>query len=389
MKKIIKKFLNFLKHPLTIIVVILIVWIIGFILFFKDAMSELPATLFGYSLAIFQTAIFKQYRAIKEDTLKSNQKASYLKKKYDLETPIVLDINGNKKEIFFTEICDATKKIEIKHSDTEFELDSFITNNYFNIISAHSMSTFKNHKTLRLSSVVEEEDKIIFNTEKSDYYKHMVTNRAIDYKIQGNLTLRSMYEQGPKLREFVDSNFSNHIGINCLVIFNDNKIILPHRNNNATYSKNKVTASIASRLLIDDYKNVSMELGIDTIVNVLMENYKFDNNEISKYRSKIKFVGAARTIYEGGKPQFYYVLKIDDMSGCEYYSKHGGKCLVTAMNTEIDQYKRLYLADLKSLDIKEDNKLKFNYFDKKLKSKTCNVELSMYTNLYYIIKNSK
>ena len=206
------------------------------------------------------------------------------------------------------------------HPSEFFELDSFIKTQFFDLIQAHAMSETTNSITVRLKEVVEAEkgNEVTIHTMRSTYLSHMLTNRALDYDLKGGVTIRSLFENTDRLIPPQRSRMSNHFGVNALVFLKDKKtgnqtewLLLPERGGSATVAKNKVTASIATRLKMKDYTKelpdkAIMRGGIDESI---ADSIRVTTLPKSKY--KVEFLGLSRDIYEGGKPTLFYVVYLD------------------------------------------------------------------------------
>ncbi len=200
------------------------------------------------------------------------------------------------------------------NADKIFMPDGFISDNYQVLFSAHRMSTKKNFDTVRLDDFKCEHGQARFYLSRSNYYYHMVTNRAVDYRIDDDLSLRTYYEYGPRLHSLAESNMSNHIGINALVYLKDGELLLPRRNGSSTISKNLITSSIAIMLTLpDDNKITSEYLFKGCILQGLVSRTSMKPEWINEEQIDINFLGFGQNPYEGGKPQFYYSVHMKNI----------------------------------------------------------------------------
>lgn len=51
-------------------------------------------------------------------------------------------------------------------------------------------------------------------TGRTNYYKSLVTNRAIDYALAEGISVRELLECGPFIHSLKTSSLSNHLGFN-------------------------------------------------------------------------------------------------------------------------------------------------------------------------------
>ena len=206
----------------------------------------------------------------------------------------------------------------------QFRPDLFIKINSLDIISAHKQSQIKHGLTVRLRDLKKSDKEIVLETHRSTYIANLLTNRAIDYKIHGQLSLRELFENRPELSPLSATWMSNHIGINVLVFLEGGRyLLLPKRDKKGSIAKNMLTASWATRLEMAHY---SEELRADYVKEgVITENMKQFALALKVRESFFKegsvlpkLIGASRDIYEGGKPTFFYLVKLDDVSLIDY-----------------------------------------------------------------------
>ena len=213
------------------------------------------------------------------------------------------------------------------YPDEFFELDPFIKSNFFELIEAHAMSDTTRSVTVRLKEVVHPKGNnlAVIRTMRSTYLSHLLTNRALDYELKPEMTIRSLFENSDTLIPPQRSRMSNHFGINALVFLKDEKegnekwLLLPHRGPRATVAKNKVTASIATRLKMETQpgkyagklqpKYVQKDCIFDSIADAIQIPEKWVINNHNKIN--IQFLGLSRDIYEGGKPTLFYTVHLD------------------------------------------------------------------------------
>ena len=213
------------------------------------------------------------------------------------------------------------------HPERKMELDEFIMGNYATLFSAHSNSAKRNFDTIRLDRFDPETK--TFYLSRSTYFNHLVTNRAIDFLLFDDVSLRTVYEYGPQLNRLEDSKMSNHIGINALVFLSDGRLLIPRRKNSATISKNKITSSIAVMLTFPNECSGDPKHAVITkdyllhgnIIKNLSDRVKLPAEAVCEDQTEITFLGFGQNIYEGGKPQFYYSVKLNNVDTETYFAQ--------------------------------------------------------------------
>ena len=120
-----------------------------------------------------------------------------------------------------------------------------------------------------------------------------------------------------------ESKLSNQIGINGVIITSDGYLLLEKRDHKKTTWKNKFAQPISLalkatdlNLSVDDIITTNAE-GNELLVNVLKktmkENFGLLDEDFEEINLQKNFLGMARDLLEGGKPNlyFYVILKED------------------------------------------------------------------------------
>ena len=398
MKKLVSNIFRFFKKEhMPKYIVLASTFIAGIIVFLFLSKQDVTGTIVGSVVGfIFSTLMISLIKIITgrfEDSLKVNCDTDSILKVYSEEL-YKKTLTLNNTNIYFAYndcfINDGTYKFEvIDHPNNYFQLDDFIQGNFESIFKSHLGSYKENTLTIRLDSFVKDDvnKKITFNLSRSNFYNHLVTNRAIDVMLFNSISLRNMYECGPVLSPLENSKMSNHIGINALVFLNDGNILVPRRKGNSTISKNKVTSSIAIKLNLpnklkpNDYINTDYVIR-DNLFDNLQERLDLDESAIKIAKPNLFFLGFGRNVYEAGKPQFYYVIKLDiDTKTYQSLAIHNSK------EKKIDVDKLIYIADYSSFKF-DKGLLKFNIYNNKEKIKKVSVkyEMSYLCNIWHYEK---
>jgi len=368
--------------------------IVSFFVLPSETRNVFVPAIIGFFLSNLVTSLVNSYRNSREDMVKSKQDGSFLKGIYyeedENQVPIKIDYNGSSREVYFKTLVDHPTKIIFEHKSKMFMLDDLFSTFYFDILKSHSNSYIKNCDTLRLYDIERKKDEngeivYILKTQKTNYFDHLLTNRAIDYPIRGNASLRHIYEPGPVLSPLNESKFANQIGYNCMVVLNDYTIIIPRRSKNSTYSKDKVTASLTGRLPVDlktGSSNKDLELFVkkQAITKLRIDERYLDDIEF-------EICSVVQDIYEGGKPQIYFLLKLNTMSSLDYFKERGSSFENKCDPYQLDRDVRYYLTKLEDVHFvgKKDKISIVSQYDRKNKVKL-KPEKSFYLSLSYTKK---
>lgn len=403
MKKILVTIIKFLKKEhISRYLVECLIFIVALALFVifstDDVTSNVVGTVIGFLFSTMILYLIKILTSHFEDVLKVNCNTEDLLKIYEGDPSYrkTIELNNTKVDVAYADTFVNTGEYKFEVVDKpnkKFELDDFILENYSTIIQAHTNSKKINGETIRLDDfkINEKEKKAIFYLSRSTYLNHLVTNRAIDFVLFDNLSLRHIYEYGPKLNSIANSKMSNHIGINGLVFLSDGNILVPRRKKNSTISKNKITSSIATKLdqpLTGGKKVTRNHLLYQNIINSLSARLKMKLEDLHTENVDVKFLGFGQSLYEAGKPQFYYSVVLKDIDTKKYYELN----LDETINQKIDADRCIYVADYNTYKFKKD-KLCFEIIKKNGKRSkiTTGYEMSYLCNLWHYeqTKNNK
>lgn len=223
---------------------------------------------------------------------------------------------------------DGNCKVNFIDSIAVKELPSFVIGNGTEFLKAHRYSQTSNNLTVRLDdfTIDETKNEVTLHTSRTYYYHMLLTNRCMDYKLDCDMSVREIYEFNKTISPLSESKLSNQIGINGLVITTDGYLLLEKRDRKKTTWKNKfaqpislaLKASDLGLLDIDDPGNrkiTSNEEGnkklIGVIKKTLCENFGLTEDDYKEITLDKNFLGLARDLLEGGKPNLYFYVVVD------------------------------------------------------------------------------
>lgn len=231
-------------------------------------------------------------------------------------------------------------KLKFEDSSQIHELPEFIVENAMRLMEAHKNSTKNNNDTVRLNdfSYDDATNELTFYTERSRYFHMLMTNRCMDYQFYDDMTLRKIYEYGKQITPLKESVFGNQIGINGLVISKDGYVLIEKRDHHKTTWKNKFAQSISLALKESDLKlkkgailkntpEEATEKLRNIIYKTLKDNFGLTADDLEEFSIETNFLGLARDILEGGKPNiyFYVVTKANAKELADLLAKNAGK----------------------------------------------------------------
>lgn len=215
-----------------------------------------------------------------------------------------------------------TSKFKFVDDSNIKKLPEFIINNATDFMSAHKYSKMANNLTIRLNDLQVNDDVVSLITSRTYYYHMLLTNRCMDFKIPSGMSVRSLYEFNSKITPLNESKLSNQIGINGMIITSDGYLLLEKRDRKKTTWKNKFAQPISLALKASDLKLSSNDVMKDTleyaeekmlgvIIKTIKTNFGLTENDYDKLTLSESFLGVARDLLEGGKPNLYFVVTLN------------------------------------------------------------------------------
>lgn len=214
-------------------------------------------------------------------------------------------------------------EFDYSHSLNSYELPKQIAAQSNYLMKAHKHSKIYNRLNIRLDDFIIESGKTILLYSQTYYFDSMVTNRAMDFKLENGKTVREIYEPGPFLKPLNKSKFSNHLGFNGFIELSDKKIIFVFRDKDLSIGKNtlacSIGASLKSEYALDDNLQLT-KIGLNKAIIKEIEdelNIKIPET-VDLTKSIFTF---CRDITEGGRPQFLFYYKLPDLSSTDFLKK--------------------------------------------------------------------
>lgn len=218
---------------------------------------------------------------------------------YDKETietvPYVTIWEGSKHE----DECD------FENLDTEFITPSEIDDIRDDLIVFQTNGkNYRDDPKSRLTKVIDQNGRLKFTFQKVKYSDYIVTNMSMEIVPPGSTrSLRETLEPGPNLSKLEDSKCSNHLGVSCLVITDDNKLILQKASSKKVTGAGKITSSASGAM---DWKMPNVN-PFELIQAELFEELGLSHEETSDIRG----IAIARELARGGKPEMFFILNTD------------------------------------------------------------------------------
>ncbi|MFC6348348.1 hypothetical protein [Vagococcus carniphilus] len=262
---------------------------------------------------IIAEGAFKVIKNITEDLAKVSEDFVSISDKYKSE-PLV-EYNGNK--IPIVEILkkeDFKKDFSLTFNPDAYVLPDLCMTYLEQLIDAHGKSKTYNQDLIRVDNITSSNDKINITYSKTTFFNSLLTNRSQDVTLPNNLSLRRFYEPGPFLSPLNNSQYSNHLGVNIIVITDDHKVIFVKRSKDISIGKRKLGISVGASIKPKYFENHFSQIGISDIENSIKEEIQDElgvspDEYFESFSLKRNTVSLFSELFEGGKPQLLMALK--------------------------------------------------------------------------------
>ena len=222
---------------------------------------------------------------------------------------VYANIGGNTRVVFQDEAKD-------------FALPSFVKENMLKLMEAHQTSSVSNTVTIRLKDIEHDGDTLVLKTERTKYFDMLMTNRCMDYHPDGLISVRDVFESDKQVTPLAKSELGNQIGINGLIITRDGYLLVEKRGYKKAIWKNKFAQPISLAMkrkdvgladgeALDGSPETANRVFKKIILRTIKDNFGLTENDLYKFDMSSNFMGIARDLLEGGKPNMYFYVLVD------------------------------------------------------------------------------
>ena len=286
--------------------------------------------------------LFNKYNEI-EDSVKLDTHFEHLKEIYSGES--FVNAGNTDVDPLYSERCIPVvkiadldgKRIEIKDNSRKFySPPPFVKKHREELLEAHRSSEIYDNVNIRVKDWYIDDDSFVIVTERTKYFDSLVTNRAMDYRLETGDTVREQLEPGSSLTSLVRSRLSNHLGFNGMVESSNGWFFFVFRKKNLSIAKktygNSINASLKTKYALngaDDsfapdglYRAIREEIRDE--VGIGVEEFLEPDEIDAERRCTPVIVCAYRDLLEGGKPQlfFYYRSSLTKKRISECFAKN-------------------------------------------------------------------
>lgn len=334
------------KHGFTIASIVLIIAIIYAIELYAHfgelqswiniADNILSGSIFAILCVIF-LGFEKRIKNQAEDAEKLRQDYEVLSQKYK-QNNLVEAVNQNGSVVTYPVINlgtgfillnkDGNKQITISDSpDDYYKLPTIIENHYMDIFSIHDTSNIYNNLNIRVNSMVLKNNQLELSTMRTTYYDSLVTNRAADFNLSEGISVRELFETGPRMTPLEKSRLSNHLGYNGFIESRDGYIVFVKRSRDLSIGKrtygDSIGASLKAKYALDENGLFTYQGLRTSIIKEIYDELKIDIEDIDL--DTLSIIAAYRDCVECGKPQLLIFAR-SSKTACEISADFARSC---------------------------------------------------------------
>ena len=268
-----------------------------------------------------ENILLNQYNET-EDEKKLEMNCDRLKSMYPEERFVCADGSSADRIIPVRKDADLCHREIVVRDDpaAQYQLPEFIRKNEEALMAAHRSSHIYDNVNIRVNDwYLDEAGRFVVVTQRTTYFSSLKTNRAMDFRLENDDTIRKHFAPGPRLPDLKESELSDHLGFNGMIESSDHMLFLVFRKNNLSISKhrfaNSICASLKTKYALDPDGRFRTE-GI----YAAMKAEILDEIGIQEEGIEPEILTAYRDVQEGGKPQFFFfyqsALSRKEISAC-------------------------------------------------------------------------
>lgn len=224
---------------------------------------------------------------------------TYGQEKVDLAQHVVID--------------NTCKRLGLEHFIFKLEDQTFELSEDIRALTTQALNkkreqlSYTNDKNVRLKKVEQINSQYILHTQPVFYETHLRTNMVMDFPFKNGQTLRETVHPEGAIEPLETSLLANQLGINILIFTKEGDLILTRRSNQVIFAAGQIAPSVSGSLSLSDISD-GMTFTKDMIFREGVEELGLDSIDIAP--GSIVFLGLIRELSRGGKPDFYFTLRL-------------------------------------------------------------------------------
>ncbi|MCL2300835.1 MAG: hypothetical protein FWC27_11905 [Firmicutes bacterium] len=195
-----------------------------------------------------------------------------------------------------------------------YHLPSLVEHNYPALFRAHQFSSVYDNTMIRLRDCHVENGKVVLETERTTYFRSLVTNRSMDFEFAEGLSLRRIHDFGVGSAILSASQLSNHLGFHCIIETTDGMIAFVKRSRFVSIGKWMLGIGVEASLKTKYALNQDGSLEIHGIVRAVEGEVKdelgLSTSDFVAPTLEQNLIAIYREFVEGGKPQLLWYIPL-------------------------------------------------------------------------------
>lgn len=168
--------------------------------------------------------------------------------------------------------------------------------------------TYFNGTLLRLADIKHKNGKVEMVCEATKYETVCRTSLLLDARETPNSSsLREIVHPDGKIGSLSGSRLANAIGVDCLLFTADHRLVMPMRSARVAVNPKRLSPSFSGDMEYTDVTKPGIKLDSFHVLREGMEELNLNPEDVD--REGIVFLGLARDLLRGGKPQMFFAAR--------------------------------------------------------------------------------
>jgi hypothetical protein len=196
----------------------------------------------------------------------------------------------------------SSKAFQLRDDAKALTEDSFETLRHY----LRNKRSYSNDENLRLTNIIEEDEKVIFEVQSVTYEYYLHTNLVLDARPKGKTeTLRQYLHSQRRLEELNDSPLANNLGVNILLFTADGSVIMQERSKKVAFRSGELCPSASGTMSLTDLR-YGEECSLDSIPKLREAFEELGIHAEDIPQDQLFFLGVTRELIRGGEPELFF-----------------------------------------------------------------------------------
>jgi hypothetical protein len=241
----------------------------------------------------------KEWPLLYSNEIPSAVQFSYKKRKFLLPQILIFEKDLDLSQIILR--C-CSKAFQLRDDVRALTEDSFETLRHY----LRNKRNYSNEENLRLTNIIEEDEKVIFEVQSVAYEDYLHTNLVLDAKSKGKTeTLRQYLHSQHRLEELNDSPLANNLGVNILLFTADGSLTMQERSKKVAFRSGELCPSASGTMSLTDLR-YGDECSLDSIPKLREAFEELGIHAEDIPQDQLFFLGVTRELIRGGEPELFF-----------------------------------------------------------------------------------